>query len=387
MSCARRFGRHGLAVALACVALGHVASVAASEATREIEPVANAEVRVTVVGTLDQANRIRGAVAEWRLGDRRVHWDTAAAFDKRAWFTSDADEAVVHCWVDLAEGRRVRLYFANEFTQRYLLRTLETSGELDEMDRAALGQAIELSLLAMLEDRDAGVSRAQAESLVEPTTPAVTTPASPDPIVDPPDPLPPSADDDRMDDAPPAWEVGLGYQGGYWLAQTPLAHGPRLHVAYAFLAEPRLSLSASGQHRLGTTWDAKLVSMAAESTALTLGAEVAPRLFGFASGASERLAVRVAAGLELAGIEPSVREPSPAAQSTSSRRFALPLGLVALESLTELPFGIAVRAGGFVELVPVAPRYEVGVDGRRETAFTTARVRPGVALSVGLLID
>jgi hypothetical protein len=387
VSFTRRLGWHGLVVALTCVALGHAPRVDAGEATREHAPVANAEVRVTVIGTLDQVNRIRSAVAEWRLGDRRVHWDTAAEFDKRAWFTSDADEAVVHCWVDLAEGRSVRLYFANEFTQRYLLRTLETSGELDEMDRAALGQAIELSLLAMLEDRDAGVSRAQAESLVEPTARAETPPVPADPIVDPPDPLPPSHGGDSGDDAPRPWELGIGYQGGYWLAEAPLAHGPRLHVAYAFLAEPRLSLSASGQHRLRATWHAELVSLAAESTALTLGAEVAPRLFGFASGASERLAVRVALGLELAGIEPSVREPSPQAQSTSSRRFALPLGLVALESLTELPYGIAIRGGGFVELLPVSPRYEVGVAGRRETALTTARVRPGVALSVGLFID
>ena len=52
----------------------------------------------------------------------------------------------------------VRLYFANRAGTRYLVRTMELSDQMDEMDREALAQAMEWSLSALAQGT-AGLTR------------------------------------------------------------------------------------------------------------------------------------------------------------------------------------------------------------------------------------
>lgn len=71
----------------------------------------------------------------------------------------------IHVWVDTRDYRRVRIYFANRDGTRYLVRDLERSGSLDEMDREAISQAVEWSLQA-LSQGTVGMTREEAEELL-----------------------------------------------------------------------------------------------------------------------------------------------------------------------------------------------------------------------------
>lgn len=375
----RRARPAGLAALLCCGLIGADLNAFAVEAVsqRPVHAVARPDVLITVVGAPEQLPRVRDALAEWRLGERTVSWQSADHFQPAALFESHSEEAAVRCWVDLSRGRSVRLYFTNGVTQRYLVRTLQTSGHLDEMDQEALGQAIELSLLAILDDRDAGVSRDDVQSLLEPTPAPVEPVAAAEPVAAPqPTPAP----------LLPRWELGAAYAGGLWLDQAPLAHGPGLYLGYAVVAEPRVSLFVSGKQRLQNTWEQQLVRLGARSTALTAGAEIAPRLFSLGADGAERLALRAAAGVELVWIRPQVGSFGSETTLTAARERQAPLLVAALESLTVLPSDITLRLGIVAEVLPRATRYEVDVEGQRSTVFRTPRVRPGAAFSVGVLL-
>jgi hypothetical protein len=333
----------------------------------------NTGVHIAVVGTEAQLNRVRNSVAAWRLGDREVTWESVRRFEPKAWFEVDSRDAVVRCWVDLSAGASVRLYFTNGVTQRYLVRTLETSGQWDEMDRETLGQTIELSLLAMLADRQAGLPRAAAESLF--TTP----PPEPAGVEDPVDPLPERTGYAR-------WEVGAGYAAGAWLDNPPLVHGPALHLGYALAEEPRLAVIATGQYRIGATWEERLASLEAQSLALGVGLELAPRLFSVGGSVSERLALRLGGGAEWVQVKPHAGSSRPDATLAPTSERPVPLLLAAAQSLTLLPGDVTVRLGAVVEFLPSATRYEVEVEGDRGTVFRTPRFRPGAAVAVGVLL-
>lgn len=347
----------------------------ASEFDSGADPVASsANVRIVVVGTEAQLREVRTSVAEWRLGDRAVSWERARSFDPRSVLAPGANAAEVRCWVDLRHGSDVHLYFTNGVTQRYLVRTLEIRGRFDELDREALGQAIELSLLAMVEDREAGLSRSAAESLLAPPVPA---PAPTRPVESAPTRPPPET---------PRFELGAGYAAGPWLDRAPFVHGPGLHLGYTLLSEPRLALVAAGQYRLGSTWTDGWVALEAQSTAWGLGVEVAPRLFALGATATERLAVRVGAGAEWVRIAPSTRGAEALATPGTARERLVPLLLAAVQSLTLLPGDVTLRLGVAAEILPEATRYEVELAGERSTLFRTPRIRPSATLSVGVLL-
>lgn len=135
------------------------------------------EVHVTVVGGALSAAALELALGPGLESAYTLHYSSADRFIAENLFRVPAEsQASIHVWVDTNTPRTARLYFANREGTRYLMRTLELSEPLDEMDREALAQAIEWSLQA-LADRSAGLTRAEAEALL--STPS--EPSSPPP--------------------------------------------------------------------------------------------------------------------------------------------------------------------------------------------------------------
>jgi hypothetical protein len=119
----------------------------------------------------------------------------------------------IHVWVDTTTPDSAHLYFVNRDGTRYLVRNLEISSSLDEMDSESLAQAIEWSLQALVEG-SAGMTRAEAKALFhEPAAPPAKVSTSTDRPVEP----HPSS----------AWRrKTIG-----WLPEVALLHGWTMHSA------------------------------------------------------------------------------------------------------------------------------------------------------------
>lgn len=327
-----------------------------------------ASVELVVIGSAEQLSRVQGVVAAWRLGDRRLNWRRAERFESSAWFGVQSGPEL-RCVVDLTRGRQVRLYFVNGRTQRYMVRSLEISGRLDELDREALGQAIELSLLALLDDRAAGLSRADAESLFVPPPTARLVVKERPPVED-----------------PRRFEADLTYQVLPMLDELPLTHGPGAELAFAVVHEPRLAVSASGQYRVADTWEHPLAEVELEAAALRVGLELAPALHRWGTPSSfgdVRLALRLNAGVDWLTLHPMPGERTRDAEATAERRRVEPVLGASAQTRVVFSGSFSVRLGALLDVAPERVRYEVALDGERATVFRSLRFRPGAIVAIG----
>ena len=177
---------------VAALALAPASGVAA---TADAEPTpasaAAAAVDVTVVGTPDDEEHVRGLAVSRALGGR-VRWLRVDAFEPASVLAdvAAAGDAAVRVWIDMTDPRRARLTFATR-SERFLIRDVELSGRFDEVDRAALAEVLELSVGALMDNERAGLSRDEAQALLarrEPPDAPLPAPAPlppPPPLADP----------------------------------------------------------------------------------------------------------------------------------------------------------------------------------------------------------
>src|SRR5690606_21607908 len=104
-------------------------------------------VHVTVVGQALSATTLERALGPSLQSTYILSFTSARRFSVQDLFRTQTESpASVHVWVDTTTSGSAHLYFANREGTRYLMRTLELSRPVDEMDREALAQAIEWSL-------------------------------------------------------------------------------------------------------------------------------------------------------------------------------------------------------------------------------------------------
>jgi hypothetical protein len=156
-----------------------------------------------------------------------------------------ASEVDTHVWMDTTTPGVVRLYFANREGTRYLVRTIELSDPMDEMDREALAQVLESSLLA-LQEGTAGLTRKQAESLLRPPRKSVPPP-EPTPV---PAPSPPRAPSWRSQNDGWLPETALFYRLAAHSDEVSIVHGPGVRLGADLLSSARqLGVAASAQYQ------------------------------------------------------------------------------------------------------------------------------------------
>lgn len=105
--------------------------------------------------------------AEYR-GRARIVWALLSIFDRQQILARLPDRgARIHCWIDLTEPGLAHLYFVVPTLDRFMMRDLALE-QLGSFEFESLAQIIELSLEALLTDEQAGISREQAQSVLNP---------------------------------------------------------------------------------------------------------------------------------------------------------------------------------------------------------------------------
>jgi hypothetical protein len=357
----------GAYAALLSWALGAAAPTQAQEPAPTVE--------VTVVGTADDLERVRGLVPRLSAGGARwLRVDRLAPADVLRAASDDAATAAVRAWVDVSSPTRARLTFATRSGDHFLLRDVDLSGRFDEVDRAALAEVIESSIGALVANERAGLTRAEAEAVLaqraaRPPPPAViAAPPSPPPPV----PVP----------SPSRWAVGFFYAAQALAGAPTIDHGPGLALSVAawrkFAAVNEQgrgpALFASAQYRLPIHEQTPRIGVALYTIAARAGVECGPLLWS-------RLRVRLGGGVDLVHIAPETSEPDAALTPTRwAASFVASASLRA--NLWRQPHRFWISMTLFADVLPTAVRYDVSIDGTTTSVFSPWRTRPGLTLEL-----
>jgi hypothetical protein len=358
-------------VCLRIAVLGCTLAVCAPARAQDPAP----PVDVTVVGTAEDLERVRGLVPRLAAGGAR--WLRVDRMDPgdvlRERRDSDAGGAAVRAWVDLTIPTRARLAFATR-SERFLVRDVDLSGRFDEVDRAALGEVLESSIGALVANERAGLTRTEAEAVlarrdVSAPPAVVTAPGPPQPV-------------SVLAPPPSRWAVGFFYAAQALSDEPALDQGPGLTLAVASF--PRWPLVhetgrgpiifASAQYRLPVHERGPRIGVALYTIAARAGVECGPLLW-------ERLRVRLGAGADIVHVAPESSDPAATLSAAHwSSSFVASAALRA--NLIRQPRRFWLSATLLADVLPTAVRYDVALDGATEPVFSPWRVRPGLTLEL-----
>jgi hypothetical protein len=330
-------------------------------------------IELRVIGNSLTFESVRATITAQAFAPKALRWLRAPRFDSNELTRENRENTAVliRCWLDFSEPDRARLYFADRDAARFLIRDLELSGGLDELGREALSQALELSIRALLEDREAGLTREEARSLLTPPPKSATaetiTPKSDTP------PLPPRAVRRGLAGSV-FWQLGKHSSELGW------THGPGVALAYqAPVARLRGELWLSGQYQLEQSYQSDRVGVSLSSVALRTGAELTwpfdPKWF---------VGARLGGGLDLTHFTPEVGSGDGSAALTPARSMTLPMLSSALLLGTELSSRLRLTLGALADVALTRAHYDFQEDGERKRAVDTWPVRPGLALGLTL---
>jgi hypothetical protein len=358
-----------LIVALTLSGAARAQSAPASPAPPSIE--------IVVVGRADAYERLHA------LLDRRL-----SAMGSTAWSRAERVDAgdvlalspghALRCWIDLGDPRRARLTFAARSGERFLARDFELSGDLDEIDQAALAEVIELSIRALIEDERAGLSRGETQLLLARRATGSPVPPRPSPAP----PAPPGAPS-SLADAPSRMPQGRRFDLGVFYAAEAVADGPPIDNG------PGLSLALSHEIRrqvLGRPlFTAGWVSARVRLPETVTGTDAGVRLAGVAVRLGvelglEHLRLRLGAGWDFVHVSP---EAASAALAPAGARWTSALACegairIALADIGSSRLWISLLG----DVLPTGIDYGVDAGGRFEVVFSPWRVRPGLALEI-----
>ena len=83
-------------------------------------------------------------------------------FERRA----GPSELGVRVWIDLSDDKKASFYFADRAGEHFLVRSMALPDARSPLALEALGQVLELSVRALLEDARVGMSRAEVNELL-----------------------------------------------------------------------------------------------------------------------------------------------------------------------------------------------------------------------------
>jgi hypothetical protein len=333
-----------------------------------------AEVEITVVATEEELARIRGAVAAGDLGGAEASWARAERFERGALLAQESQDSpvIVRAFVVVSPGR-ASLYFADRRAERFLVREVPLPNGLDSVGTDAVSQVLALSIVALLENAESGLTRAQTEVLLAPEPTTAVSPRAPIEQVE----LPKSEGEGHSFVAATAYYALRVFGGG-----VPFSHGPGLRLGW-IIEGSRLEgeLWASGQYELPLDYETASVGVEWTTVPLRGGAT----LLASSERASRlKLGASLGAGADLvsftprAGSEPAALE---LAGPDQTAVFVLSLRLL-----------LAYRLGSHFDLkselsadfYPERLTYAVSENGVPANVLSPWRVRPGLALALTL---
>jgi len=280
----------------------------------------------------------------------------------------------IHCFVDLRRPEDVRVYFADRGTERFLYRRLALASRDGTLDWETLSQVVELSLLALYENKDLGLTRAEIEGLlaVRRPTPHPPAPALPEP--------------EAPNHAPHRWGLAVvtHYRVRSHSDEVRAVHGPDLGVTverqgprstWGFGAEAALGFEQSYQE------DRAGVEMAGLASLLTL--DFGHRVSQKGEAVALALGARLGLGLEFVHLRPRPGDGQHAIELTESRFIHLPIATLAVVGKLDLTPQLAFElvAGSLFDLGRV--HFDVEMESERAVVLERYRVQPMVAVGFG----
>jgi hypothetical protein len=328
-------------------------------------------VEVVVVGDPDQLDEIRGAVAPHDFGDASASWRVEEKFDRRTLLDAGAGKASVRAFILLSPDR-ADLYFSDRAGERFLVREVRLATGLDAVGREAVSQVLALSVVALLEDHRAGISRSEAERLlVPPRSEAEPEPAAGRSLVM----------KTRLPARTEAVSAGVFYGVKAFGGGVPLVHGPGVVLAFEISGEhTRTAVWASAQYELPQSYRAADVGVKWSTTLFRGGVQWLTALPGTNLLAGARLGLGAdlvdfspRQGAAASGFVLTAARQATVAVFTPAVKLALPLG-ERWTATTEL----------FADCHPSDVAFGLERDGAPERVLSPWRVRPG--LTLGLML-
>jgi hypothetical protein len=328
-------------------------------------------IEVTVVGRIETLNRVRDALAPHSVAPATLRWLWSARWDPSQLIdgAAGASEVRVRCWLVLLDLHHAHLYFADQASTRFLIRDLDLTGRLDELDREALSQALELSIRALLEDH-AGIDRDAARSLLEPKA----NPASPAEHAAPAVPT-------ATPRAPSDFFASVGWQLEGHSRELGSVQGPVLALGYERpLGRWRAGLWASGGFQLPETYRGSSAGLAFQTFALRSGARWVGSMFSKRAFAGALLG----AGADYVQFAGRAGLVEPAVVLAPERSRLVPVlcgGVLFGAQLT----GYARLSVTLLASFPLLDlHYDVEVAGVRERVVSPWLVRPSLSIALEL---
>jgi hypothetical protein len=304
-----------------------------------------------VAGRSDTVAQLQGAVG---AAERPMRWLSVDKIDVADVVRRPIESGqAARAWIDCSRPDRVRIYFANWSTGRFLVREVLLPDGLNELALETLGQVIETSLSALIADDKTGMSRAEITSVLERA-----------PIIEP-----------ATSKGSSTWGARWGafYAVQVFAPEELIEQGPGLTAALA-QREGRWRPAGwiSAQYQLPETIQTDLIGVRLDTIALRAGAELTREL-------TARVALALHIGMGPDAVHVAPRQGSTQHASLSPERFSWEYAAqFALVGTTRIDAGVVLSAALLADADLSVRHYDVIVDGSAVRALTPWRVRPGL---------
>jgi hypothetical protein len=325
---------------------------------------------IVVIGTAEELGALKDVIGPRDFGAAEARWVRAERLRREELLERQprASEVAVRCFVKIGPSRAT-LYFANRTAERFLVRQVELPNGLDAAGREAIGQVLSLSVTAMIEDAEAGLSRTEAERLL-----AAPPEAKPEAEPAAPEPAPPEATPIR-----PSSSLGAApyYATKLHSREVALVHGPGLRVGWVSdLLDARRSFWASASYEVPARYRVEEVGVAWETTSFRGGFELLYRL----AGSALFLGGRLGAGVDVVRFSPKSGTVAGGVVLTDARTATVPVLTPAFALLLPVGSRLGIGLDVYADLHPVRLAFALGGPFGSEEVLAPYRVRPGAAL-------
>jgi hypothetical protein len=328
---------------------------------------AEGAIELVFIGSEADWSAVRGSIGPDDLRGATQRWRRAEVFDKTQILGTGTDASVrVRCFIDLSDPTTAHLYFANRTTERFLVRDLPLSSGLDPLGREALSQVVQLSVLALLEDEQAGISREEATRLLSPQAATEPVPEAP------PEPAPAP-----VSSRPSGLGVAPFYSAKLHAPDAVVVHGPGIALGWVETSvRLRPAMFVSARYELEDEVWFDRIGMRWSTTAMRADFALIEALSSGALHAGAKLG----GGVDLVSIEP--RPVDDQVMLEPERRvavWAVDAGLtVGVSPVARLTVNLEL----FCDLYPRRVHYDLAEAGETAPVFSPFRVQPGLRLGV-----
>jgi hypothetical protein len=314
----------------------------------------NQPIEIFVAGAPGTLTLLQGSIG---VGEHPIRWIAVDRIDETQVLGRPREQgtASARAWVDCSRPDRVRIYFANWDTERFLVRDVPLPGGWSELARESIAQLIDSSIDALAADQRAGMSPNEMASVLAAAAPQ------------------------RPPERTPTWKVAVGafYAIQAFAPEQPIDQGPGLTAALETRkGRWRPGVWIAAQYQLPESIETTLVGVRLEGITSRAGARLVLDLTDRVA-----LAVLLGAGGDLVHIAPL--QGSTVHASLSPERFSWDFeSELALSAIVQVGPLVELWAALFADAALDLHHYDVMVDGSTVRAMTPWWLRPGLMVGV-----